>query len=170
VRLGDVDAWTLSSKARARARLEKIGFVFQQHNLFDTMSALDNVALPLWRRGGSRGAALERATALLEHFGLSRVAKTKAGQLSGGEAQRVAIARAMVNEPQVILADEPTGSLDSNTTRTVMDALFGVCERGAALLVVTHDGEVAARASRRLAMVDGRLVRESLLPPSLRPA
>jgi ABC-type lipoprotein export system ATPase subunit len=160
------DAWTISEPDRARVRREKIGFVFQQANLFDGMTALDNVALPAWKKSGSRKDATRRAAALLERFGLASVAGSRAGALSGGEALRVAIARAIVNEPDVVLADEPTGSLDSQSARVVVDALFAVCERGAALLVVTHDPDVAGRADVALGMLDGRIVRTSRLPPS----
>ncbi len=158
VHLGSEDVWSLGDGARARLRLEHVGFVFQQNNLFEGMSALDNVALPAWRRSGSRSAAYARADALLDELGLAKVKKTRAAQLSGGEAQRVAIARALVNEPKVVLADEPTGSLDSAATDTVLDALLATCARGTALLLVTHDLEVAAKARRTVAMRDGRLV------------
>lgn len=168
VHVGGEDVWRLGEAARVRIRRERVGFVFQQNNLLDGLTALENVALPAWRRGGSRRLGEERARALLERFGLSKVASSRAGELSGGEAQRVAIARAMVNDPAVVLADEPTGSLDSSSARVVIDALLATCERGAALLVVTHDPDVAARASRTIAMLDGRLARPSRLPPSLR--
>lgn len=168
VHVAGEDAWALDDGARARLRRERLGFVFQQANLFDAMTARDNVALPAWRRSGSRKSALLRTDALLEAFGLSAVATSRAAELSGGEALRVAIARAMVNEPEIVLADEPTGSLDSAAARLVVDALFGVCARGAALLVVTHDADVAARADAALGMLDGRIVRSSRLPPPSR--
>lgn len=168
VHVGAVDVWTASDNGRAELRRERIGFVFQQNNLLEGLTALENVTLPAWRKSGSRKDAEKRASTLLERFDLAKVAKTKAAELSGGEAQRIAIARAIVNEPAVVLADEPTGSLDTTSARIVMDALLAACERGAALLVVTHDPEVAARASRTIAMIDGKLVRESRLPDSLR--
>jgi putative ABC transport system ATP-binding protein len=164
VHVGATDVWSVTDNGRAELRRDRIGFVFQQNNLLDGLTALENVALPAWRASGSKKKALERARALLDRFGLDKVASSKAAELSGGEAQRVAIARAIVNEPAVVLADEPTGSLDSSSARIVMDALLAACERGAALLLVTHDPEIAARASRTIAMLDGRLVRPSILP------
>ncbi|MBL0215921.1 MAG: ATP-binding cassette domain-containing protein [Myxococcales bacterium] len=145
-----------SAAARARARLSRIGFVFQTQNLFDHLSARDNVALPAWRACGSRPEALRAADALLERFGLTHRAATRADRLSTGEAQRTAIARALVNRPKLVFADEPTGSLDSANTALVLDALAEVTAGGAALLVATHDAGVAARG-RPLMMKDGRL-------------
>jgi putative ABC transport system ATP-binding protein len=168
VTMSGSDAWTLSESARARLRREKIGLVFQMHNLVESLSALDNVALPAWRVSGSRKSSIARAEELLERLGLTKVKDSRAAELSGGEAQRVAIARAIVNEPALVLADEPTGALDSRAANVVMDALFATCERGASLFVVTHDADVAARADRSLGMLDGKLVRASHLPPSLR--
>lgn len=165
VHVGATDVWSIDDNGRAELRRERIGFVFQQNNLLDGLTALENIALPAWRKTGSKKLAAERARALLDRFDLTTVASSKVAELSGGEAQRVAIARAIVNEPTVVLADEPTGSLDSSSARIVMDALLAACERGAALLVVTHDAEVAARASRTIAMLDGKLVRPSVLPP-----
>jgi ABC-type lipoprotein export system ATPase subunit len=165
VKLGADDAWSISGAQRARHRLERIGFVFQQHNLFESMTALENVALPAWRKTGSRAEATKRARELLDRFGLSRVSGTRAAELSGGEAQRTALARALVNDPELVLADEPTGNLDSASSEAVIASLFEICARGAALLVVTHDTEIASRATRQLRMLDGRLVRSSEEPP-----
>jgi len=152
----EASAWRRG--ARTRARLSRIGFLFQHHQLFDQLSARDNVALPAWRLHGSRRRALRDADALLARFGLSGRAGERAAVLSMGEAQRVALARALVNRPGIVLADEPTGSLDSAAAATVLDALAEARGGGGALLVVTHDEAVAARADRRLAMRDGRLV------------
>lgn len=152
------DAWTLSPRELTRLRLAHIGFVFQQNNLLDHLSALDNVMLPLWRLRGDRSAATARAAELLSRFGLSHRAKLRAGLLSIGEAQRVAIARALINEPRLVLADEPSGSLDSAATAAVLAALGQVCAAGASLLVVTHDPAVAERAQKKLRMRDGLLV------------
>jgi lipoprotein-releasing system ATP-binding protein len=158
-----VDAFALPASERAAARLAHVGFVFQQHNLFPDMTALENIALPAWRKLGSRLEAYAAARELLARFDLEARADSRARELSVGEAQRVAIARALVNRPRLVLADEPTGSLDSRSTDTVMRALEEVRARGAALLVVTHDAAVATRASRILRMADGALVGESLL-------
>jgi ABC-type lipoprotein export system ATPase subunit len=152
------DALALTASERAATRLAHVGFVFQQHNLFPDMTALENVALPAWRKLGSRLEAYTLARELLARFDLERRQGARARELSVGEAQRVAIARALVNGPRLVLADEPTGSLDSRSTDTVMRALEEVRARGAALLVVTHDASVAERASRVIRMADGALV------------
>ena len=158
LRLAGVDPWKGTVSARTLLRRERIGFVFQGNNLIEHLTARDNVALPAWRLLGSRGAALAAADALLERLGLSARAGTRAAVLSMGEGQRVAIARALVNRPQVVLADEPTGNLDKASGESVMAALGEVCVTGSALLVVTHDVGVAARANRTLTMSDGRIL------------
>ncbi|MDI1436076.1 ABC transporter ATP-binding protein [Polyangium sorediatum] len=150
------DAWSLDDAVRAEVRLAWIGFVFQQNNLVEALSARENVALPAWRLGSSRREAERAADALLERFGLAARRDAPASQLSVGEAQRVAIARALVNRPRLVLADEPTGSLDSTSADVVMEALAAASALGAALLVVTHDLRIAARAGRTLEMRDGR--------------
>lgn len=154
----------LSNAARAVMRREELGFVFQQSNLLPSLTARENVALPAWRTTGQRGASLDRADALLDRFGLTARADAPGRVLSLGEAQRVAVARALINQPQMVLADEPTGSLDSEASLAVLDAMAEVCRTGAALLIVTHDPNVAARCARRLVMRDGRLAPEELLP------
>ncbi len=155
IELDGLDAWTASSSIRAELRLAKLGFVFQHSNLFAHLSARDNVALPAWRAGLSRAAALARADELLAPLGMESRSRAPARELSMGEAQRVAVARALVNRPALVLADEPTGSLDRASADVVLDALLGTA--GVAVLVVTHDPEVAARASRTLRMRDGKL-------------
>ena len=157
VLLDGCDAWHAPDDRRAELRLSRIGFVFQQNNLLDHLTARENVALPAWKRDGSRSRAMERAGQLLARFGLSHRQDARAAELSQGEAQRVAIARAVINRPRLILADEPTGSLDSASSRAVMDLLWTVCDDGAALLVITHDATLAARAGRTVVMKDGRL-------------
>jgi ABC-type lipoprotein export system ATPase subunit len=142
------DASALSPRARAGLRARRIGFVFQQNNLLEHLSARDNVAVPAWHLGGSRRAALAAADALLDRLGLAHRASARAAHLSVGEAQRVAIARALVNRPGIVLADEPTGSLDAASASAVLDAFEDVRREGAALLVVTHDPGVAAKAGR----------------------
>ncbi|UQA61190.1 ABC transporter ATP-binding protein [Polyangium aurulentum] len=157
VLLAGHDAWAHPETVRAEMRLAWIGFVFQQNNLLEPLTARENVALPAWRLGSSRREALLRADALLERFGVSGRRDARPAELSVGEAQRVAVARALVNRPRIVLADEPTGSLDEASASGVMDALGGACAEGAALLVVTHDAAVAARAARTVHMRDGRL-------------
>jgi putative ABC transport system ATP-binding protein len=148
VLIDGADAYARPASARARLRLVRLGFVFQQNNLLEHLTARENVAVPAWSLGGDRGAALRAADDLLERFGLSHRGSHRAGLLSVGEAQRVAIARALVNRPGIVLADEPTGSLDAAAGAGVLAALEEVCSRGAALIVVTHDPRVAARAGR----------------------
>jgi putative ABC transport system ATP-binding protein len=154
-----IDPLRIGAAARTKLRCAKIGFVFQGNNLIDHLTALENVALPSWRLRGSRAAAFASASGLLERFGLSARAGTRAAALSMGEAQRVAIARALINKPALVLADEPTGSLDSALGEAVLAALAEVCAAGAALLVVTHDATVAARGQRIVSMSDGRIAR-----------
>ncbi len=156
--LDGLDACTQRNEQRARLRAERIGFVFQLGNLLDRLTARENVALPAWRATGVRRQAEERADELLGRLGLSDRSHVRAGLLSAGEAQRVAVARALVNRPAVVLADEPTGSLDSAAAERVVTALEEVCASGAALLLATHDAHLAARAQRTLSMLDGRLV------------
>ena len=123
VQLDGVDIATMSPVSRAAARLGRIGFVFQTQNLLDHLTTRDNIALPAWRLGRSRAAALRAADALLERFGLAARARTRASALSTGEAQRAAIARALVNKPVLVLADEPTGSLDSTNAAAILELL-----------------------------------------------
>ncbi len=155
VTLRGCDAWGCPNSTRAEMRLSWLGFVFQQNNLFEHLSARDNVAIPKWRATGSRKDAFVEADRLLERLGLTARARARAAELSIGEAQRVAVARALVNRPCLVLADEPTGSLDTASANAVMGALLEAA--GVAVLVVTHDPEVAARASRTLRMRDGKL-------------
>jgi ABC-type lipoprotein export system ATPase subunit len=157
VLLGEVDAWAQPASARARLRLTYIGFVFQVNNLLGHLSARDNVALPAWLKHGRRKAALASADAWLNRVGLFERRHEHAARLSTGEAQRVAIARALINEPKLVLADEPTGSLDSKNAARVLEALLAACSQQAALLLVTHDLALASRLSRRLQMRDGKL-------------
>jgi len=149
------DGWSAPPALRAEMRLRWLGFVFQQSNLIEHMTARENVALPAWRAGASRKAGLAEAERWLERFGLAARAGARAHELSIGEAQRVAVARALVNKPALVLADEPTGALDAGSAAAVMDALLGA--EGVAVLVVTHDPDVAARASRTVRMRDGKL-------------
>jgi ABC-type lipoprotein export system ATPase subunit len=152
------DVWAQSDSTRTHIRLQSLGFVFQNNNLLPHLSARDNIALPRWRILGARRAALQDADELLERLGLKDRSSTRAGLLSLGEAQRVAIARALVNRPRLLLADEPTGSLESAATHLVLETLTTVCTDETALLIVTHDPMVAAWAARTLTMRDGALL------------
>jgi putative ABC transport system ATP-binding protein len=143
----------------AELRLRSFGFVFQQFNLIPTLTALENVQAKLAPTGLSRTGARERAEALLVEVGLADRASHLPSHLSGGEQQRVAIARALSVEPRVILADEPTGNLDSGTGAEIVEILASLAaDRGTTVIVATHDAGLAGRAQRRLAMRDGRLV------------
>ena len=153
-----VDA--LSEGERAHLRLSLLGFVFQFHFLLPEFTALGNVLLPMRALGRLDEPAMEtRARSLLESLGLAEHAHKKPGQMSGGQRQRVAIARALANEPQVILADEPTGNLDSHSSEQVLGIFRRlVDETGRAIVMVTHDMDLAARADRQVRIVDGRIV------------
>ena len=160
--LEGMDVGALSSDQRARLRSACIGFVFQVFSLLPRLNALENVALPLLYQGLNRGAQ-ERSADALCRVGLDHRAGHYPAELSGGECQRVAIARAIITEPTVILADEPTGNLDSVTGAEIMRLLGHLNEQGRTLLIVTHDAQVAAHAARIVYMRDGRLVEASSL-------
>jgi ABC-type lipoprotein export system ATPase subunit len=153
----------LSEKALARLRRHAIGFVFQAFHLMDELTAVENVEVPALLAGRSPRAARRRATELLEQIGLTDRAKHLPSALSGGERQRVAIARALSNEPSVVLADEPTGNLDSAATRDVLRLLDTLRSAGQTLLIVTHDSRIAATADRLISMRDGAFVEETRL-------
>ena len=156
LRVGDRDVATLGDGELAGLRNRTIGFVFQSFQLLGRTTALDNVALPLVYRGVRRAERRERAEAALTAVGLGHRLGHRPGQLSGGEQQRVAIARALVGEPALLLADEPTGNLDTASGAEIMALLDGlVRDRGVAVVVVTHDPDVAAMARRRVRMRDG---------------
>lgn len=153
------DIATLNAPEMARLRNETIGFVFQAFHLLSRTTALDNVALPLVYRGLGARERRKRAQATLERVGLGHRVGHRPNQMSGGEQQRVAIARALVTEPKVLLADEPTGNLDSVTGVAVLELLEELNrESGVAIVIVTHDRDVASRASRQVVMRDGVIV------------
>ena len=153
------DLASLPDGELARLRLGAFGFVFQQFNLIPTLTALQNVEAKLAPAGVTGDALHERSTALLAEVGLAERASHLPAQLSGGEQQRVAIARALSTEPRVILADEPTGNLDTATGSDVIGLLAGLAARhGATVVVATHDAELAARAPKRVAMRDGKIL------------
>jgi putative ABC transport system ATP-binding protein len=157
-RLDGEEVSTLSETRRAHVRGKRIGFVFQAYNLIPRSTAHKNVELPLVYAGVARRARSRRVLEALAEVGLAERARHRPSQLSGGEQQRVAIARALVVEPSVILLDEPTGNLDSKTAAEVLAILERVHQGGATIVMVTHSDEVAARASRILRLVDGRVV------------
>ena len=148
-----------SDRERSRLRLESVGFIFQRFYLLPTLTAAENVELPMRALGLARVSRRTRATELLREVGLEARAHAYPHQLSGGEEQRVAIARAVANGPGLLLADEPTGELDSGSAGVVLDLLGRVRQaRSATLVLVTHNPEVAARASRHLTLRDGQVV------------
>jgi ABC-type lipoprotein export system ATPase subunit len=153
----------LSERALARLRRQAIGFVFQAFHLMEELTAVENVELPALLAGRSPRAARRRAAELLEQVGLTERAKHLPSALSGGERQRVAIARALSNEPLVVLADEPTGNLDSAATVEVLRLLDSLRSAGQTLLIVTHDDRIAATADRLISMRDGAFVEETRL-------
>jgi lipoprotein-releasing system ATP-binding protein len=153
------DTTRMSEPQLALARNERVGFVFQFHFLLKEFTAAENVALPMFKLGRlSKRQALDRATMLLDQFGLAEKADRRTNRLSGGEQQRVAIARALANEPAVVLADEPTGNLDKRNADKVAEIFDGLAAKGQTIVYVTHDRELAARATRQIKMEDGRIV------------
>ena len=158
--MDDVELGALDDDDRAAFRNEKLGFVFQFHFLLPEFTALENVAIPMMRRGalGSR-AIEERAYETLDRLGLGDLAERLPSQLSGGEQQRLSIARAIANGPSLVLADEPTGNLDSANARRVVDTFERLSrEHGCTVVMVTHDAELAGLADRRIVLRDGRIV------------
>ncbi len=153
---------SLSDRDRSRLRLTGVGFIFQRFYLLPALTARENVELPMRPLRLSRAERARRAAGLLAEVGLTGRERAFPHQLSGGEEQRVAVARALANRPGLLLADEPTGELDSANTRAILDLLVRVrADRAATLLLVTHNPEVAARAARHLVMRDGALVRDT---------
>jgi putative ABC transport system ATP-binding protein len=153
------DVSRLTVDERAYVRNQRIGFVFQTFNLLPRLSALDNVMLPLLYRGHV-AAAKAHAIEALRHVGLAQRAQHRPMELSGGERQRVAIARALITDPALILADEPTGNLDSQTGQEIMHLLIKLSTAGRTIIIVTHDASVAACAQRVVHMRDGMIVTE----------
>ncbi|HEY9205080.1 MAG TPA: ABC transporter ATP-binding protein [Candidatus Methanoperedens sp.] len=148
---------SLSEKELSRIRGKKIGFVFQSHNLYPTLTALENIQLPMRIHEFGEEEIWNRAEELLELVGLSDRANHYPSQLSGGQGQRVAIARALSTDPALILADEPTGNLDTEAGKEVLDIFSTLNARGVTVVMITHDEKIAARANEIVRMVDGRL-------------
>jgi len=151
------DVFTLSDLERSDTRRDEIGFIFQSFHLLNRLSSVENVALPLMYAGADRAEMHSRAHALLGRVGLHGKERKIPLELSGGERQRVAIARALANSPKLILADEPTGNLDSASSKEIMQMLTDLNAEGITVIMVTHDKELAARAGRNIRMRDGRL-------------
>ncbi len=153
-----IDTGKLSENGLAEIRRKKIGFIFQQFNLVHTLNALENVALPMFFAGVRREIRLDRAEELLVNVGLGDRMHHKPPEMSGGQQQRVAIARALSNDPEVVIGDEPTGNVDTETGNTILDILEGLNKEGRTVIVVTHDAEIAARAGRTKRMRDGKVL------------
>lgn len=156
VRLADQEVATLGDRERARLRLDTVGIVFQRFHLLPSLSARANVALPLVEAGVGKRTRRERATTLLESVGLGDRTGHRPGQLSGGEQQRVAIARALVTDPPLLIADEPTGELDTETGRAVLDLIADVASDGRAVVLASHDEPTLGIADRIITLRDGR--------------
>ncbi len=165
LRLAGEEVEGLDGDALASIRNRRIGFVFQQFNLLPRTSALDNVALPMVYAGVKLLPRRERALAALQRVGLSERAAHTPAELSGGQQQRVAIARALVNAPKLILADEPTGALDTQTSEDIMRLLAELNAQGMTIVMVTHEADIAQWARRRIVFRDGRIVEDRLQAP-----
>lgn len=162
VRVAGIDIAHTPESVRAGVRRRHVGYVFQRYNLIDELRIVDDVSLPLRLNGVGHRTARRQATLWLERLGIAERATARPGELSGGEQQRAAIARALIAQPDLILADEPTGALDTATARTVLGVLAGARAQGQTIVMVTHDPAVASAADRTLHMVDGALVERPL--------
>ena len=162
--LEEVEITRLPDREQARIRNRHFGFIFQSFNLFNELSALENVMLPMGYAGVNRSQRRRRADRLLEQVGLAERRYHLPAMLSGGEQQRVAVARSLALEPDLILADEPTGNLPSDRGSEIMALLEGLNRSGVTLVTVTHDDAMGRRARRRVRLLDGRIVEDRLLP------
>lgn len=161
-RLNGDEVATLSDDELAYVRNKQIGFIFQSFNLLTKLTALENVALPMIYAGVNKKMRIERATQLLQSVGLGERMDHLPSELSGGQRQRVAIARALANNPAIIMADEPTGNLDSKSTIDVMNIFRGLHDEGRTILLVTHEPDIATYASRNVVLKDGIIVEDSI--------
>lgn len=161
--LDGVPIKNLSEKQAAKYRNKFLGFIFQSFNLIGYKNALDNVALPLYYQGMARGERMDRAMAYLEKVGLADWAAHLPNELSGGQKQRVAIARALASDPKVLLADEPTGALDTKTSYEVMELIQEINDEGRTILVVTHEHDIAQMTKRIVNLKDGVIIEDTLV-------
>ncbi|MUP44500.1 ABC transporter ATP-binding protein [Gramella sp. BOM4] len=161
--LDGVPIKNLSEKQGAKYRNKFLGFIFQSFNLIGYKSALDNVALPLYYQGIGRSERIDRAMSYLEKVGLAQWASHLPNELSGGQKQRVAIARALASDPKVLLADEPTGALDTTTSYEVMDLIQEINDEGRTILVVTHEHDIAQMTKRIVNLKDGLIIEDTVV-------
>ncbi len=160
VLIDGIDTKELSDRELTDIRREKIGFVFQQYHLIPTLTAFENVELPMLLKGVPKAERERRAMELLEIMGIAKAANRKPSELSGGMQQRVAIARALANNPEILLCDEPTGNLDTKSGEVVMNLIKEQNDRGVTVVLVTHDPEIARYAERVIRIRDGKIVEE----------
>ena len=165
--LDGTDVATINKTRLTRLRNRKIGFVFQRYELLTNLTALENVILPMMYAGLGRSQRRRRAEAALTHMGLANRMDRRPSQLSGGQQQRVAIARAIVNQPVLLLADEPTGALDSQSAQEVLGIFQALHQRGITIVIVTHSHEVASHSQRIIMMSDGKITHAQLSPADL---
>jgi len=159
-KLGSQSVKSLNGNELAKLRNKTIGFVFQGFNLLSRSSLLDNVSLPLVYASNNKSLRDEKSKKLLEKVGLGQYLNSKPNQISGGQQQRVAIARALVNQPRIILADEPTGNLDSKTSEEIMDLFNTLNKEGITIIIVTHENDIADHASRQIRFLDGKIAED----------
>ena len=157
--LGDRDVSNLSDDELSYIRGQRIGFIFQSYNLIPQLNVIENIEVPMFYQGWPEGKSEKRAHELADMVGLSDRLKHRPYELSGGQQQRVAIARALANDPLILLADEPTGNLDTASGKEILKMLSNLCEQGKTLIVVTHDAGVGKRAERIIHLLDGRIER-----------
>jgi lipoprotein-releasing system ATP-binding protein len=163
VMIDNVNIFELTAKKQAAFRNTHLGFVFQFHHLLPEFTAMENVAIPLWIKGVGKGEALKHAAEMLDVVGLSKRLTNKPSELSGGEQQRVAIARALVNKPSIVMADEPTGNLDTNNAQSIHELFLSLrAQLNQTFVMITHNEALAAMTDRTLVMRDGAIVEEHL--------
>lgn len=161
IRINGKEAHTMSEREKMLFRLAEFGYVFQDYSLLPELTALENVALPLYMQGASRASADEKAAAALERVGLGKVLKNLPSQLSGGEQQRVSISRAIAHTPDVLFADEPTANLDKDSSATVMSIFKELHKGGQTIIMVTHEEEFSQFAERVVKLDDGKIISDS---------